>query len=207
MLRSAVSFPIYRGFTSGKMHSFCLEGGLRLSRSALGLRSGRSRPRIRRLLLITPRAPLVEPLEMRSSAVLALAMAAGAHATEMKLAVDSSGAYTVSVGGEAWFTSAATAYTSGHKTLSTADGSLKLQGSTKGTGSDASGKYASTTLTWDSGAFVTEFREYNSMIVFEQRFPQGVQGKGGYVCKVSSECAQDLVFSGGQRDSRSLRSL
>lgn len=156
------------------MHSFCLEGGL--SRSALGLRSGRSRPRIRRLLLITPRAPLVEPLEMRSSAVLALAMAAGAHATEMKLAVDSSGAYTVSVGGEAWFTSAATAYTSGHKTLSTADGSLKLQGSTKGTGSDASGKYASTTLTWDSGAFVTEFREYNSMIVFEQRFPQGVQG-------------------------------
>jgi hypothetical protein len=112
---------------------------------------------------------------LRTSCLL-LSLAAAARA-EMTLTVDSTtGAYTVAVGGATWFTSAATGYTSGGKMLSTADGSLKLQGATKGSGSDASGEYKGTTLTWDGGAFVTEFREYSDMIVFEQSFPKGVQG-------------------------------
>ena len=115
------------------------------------------------------------PTMLRTSCLL-LSLAAAARA-EMTLTVDSTtGAYTVAVGGATWFTSAATGYTSGGKMLSTADGSLKLQGATKGSGSDASGEYKGTTLTWDGGAFVTEFREYSDMIVFEQSFPKGVQG-------------------------------
>eukprot|EP01051_Picozoa_sp_SAG22_P023115 SAG22_NODE_5819_length_947_cov_1.515330_2_plen_120_part_00 len=52
----------------------------------------------------------------------------------------------VAVGSDTWFTSAATAYTSGNKTLSTADSSLKLASATTGTGADETGAYKSTTL-------------------------------------------------------------
>ena len=52
----------------------------------------------------------------------------------------------VAVGTTTWFTSAATAYTSGNKTYTTADGSLKLGSSTTGSGEDASGAFKSTTL-------------------------------------------------------------
>ena len=31
-------------------------------------------------------------------------------------------------------------------------------------------------MSWDSGAFITEFKVYPEMVVFEQRFPKGVKG-------------------------------
>ena len=96
----------------------------------------------------------------------------------LSLSVADDGSYEVAVGGSRWFRSAATFYTTGHRTKSTADGSLKLYSSTTGSGVDSTGLFKSTVLSWDEGAFVTTFREYDDsgVIVFEQSFPQGVQG-------------------------------
>ena len=92
------------------------------------------------------------------------------------LATTASGGYTISVDGAEWFTGAATSYTSNHKELSTADGSLKLASATTGSGGDADGAFDSTTWSWDDGKYVTEFRVYPTQIVFEQRFPLGAKG-------------------------------
>jgi len=60
--------------------------------------------------------------------------------------------------------------------LTTEDGSLKLESITRGTGIDASGAFELTTVAWHGGAFITSFRDYANMIVFEQSFPHGIQG-------------------------------
>ena len=70
----------------------------------------------------------------------------------------------------AGFKSGATEYTANHQTMSTADGSLKLSSSTTGTGSDVSGTFTSTTLSWDSGKFVTEFRACECEILISVLF-------------------------------------
>lgn len=89
----------------------------------------------------------------------------------ISLTVDSkSGKYSVSVDGTPWFTSTDYEYTSANKVLSTADGSLKLSSSTTGTGSDVSGTFTSTTLSWDSGKFVTEFRACECEILISVLF-------------------------------------
>ena len=79
---------------------------------------------------------------IRRSLVLAALAGSATKATNLKLVPGSSpGAYTVQVGGsstadddEIWFTSGATQFTSGNKTMSTADGSLKLVSHTTGSG-------------------------------------------------------------------------
>jgi hypothetical protein len=110
-------------------------------------------------------------------ALLATACCATTVHASIGLTVDSkTGKYAVSMSGTPWFTGLDYEYTSGGKVLSTADGSLKLDGATTGTGADAGGAYKATTLSWDGGKFVTEFRAYASMIVFSQSFPAGVQG-------------------------------
>ena len=97
--------------------------------------------------------------------LLALPVAA-ASAVDQKsgalgLTVDpKTGAYSVSVNGAPWFTGADYEFTANHKTAKSSDGSLKLDSATMGAGADASGGYKSTKLSWASGAFVTEFKEY-----------------------------------------------
>ena len=88
----------------------------------------------------------------------------------------SSGGYTVEVDGAPWFTGASTSFTKGGKRLDSADGSLRMQSSSTSSGSDVDGFYNSTIWSWDGGNFVTEFRLYATQIVFEQRFPRGVEG-------------------------------
>ena len=67
-------------------------------------------------------------------------------------------------------------------TASSASGTLKLNRTSHGTGTDALGSYDSTSLEWVSSSaspsrMVTSFRTYASdpsVIVFEQQFPDGV---------------------------------
>ena len=109
--------------------------------------------------------------------IVAMATIATAATAQLTVKVSSTGTYAVSVGSTAWFKSGATSYTTGGKLKSTADGSLKLDGApATGSGSDASGAFKSTTLSWDGGKYLTSFRQYAEMVVFEQAFPQGVSG-------------------------------
>lgn len=93
----------------------------------------------------------------------------------LELSVDE-GSYSVSIDGKVWFSGDQIWYMKNHTKLSTKDGSLKLDFYEKGSGSDATGAFESTRLTWDEGRFVTTFRKYADAIVFEQSFPLGVSG-------------------------------
>ncbi|CAK0821955.1 unnamed protein product [Prorocentrum cordatum] len=102
-------------------------------------------------------------------------------AGRIELEVDNTGKYSIAVitgqgQSQKWFESEATELTINHESLTTKDGSLKLEGITRGNGIDASGAYQLTTLTWRGGYFVTSFRDYSNMIVFEQSFPRGIKG-------------------------------
>jgi len=99
--------------------------------------------------------------------------------TGLDYSVDHNGSgvsYKMSINGEAWFTGDEIAYYNEWTKKSTKDGSLKLDTQTSGSGSDATGVFKSTTLTWDGGRFVTTFKQYADAIVFEQAFPMGAKG-------------------------------
>jgi hypothetical protein len=51
-----------------------------------------------------------------------------------------------------------------------------MDSSSTGTGADAVGKFASTTMSWDGGNYVTSVRQYGDAVIFEQTFPNGVSG-------------------------------
>jgi hypothetical protein len=91
------------------------------------------------------------------------------------------GNYTVSVGGSAWLESGATWMSAGGHTFSSADGSLRLKGTTTAVGADVGGAFNETSLMWvcsDVAAtpFVTAFRTYGAThVVFESRWPLGAE--------------------------------
>lgn len=96
------------------------------------------------------------------------------------------GEVSIAVDGVTWLSSNRTALTVGDRQLSSADGSLVLQSSSKASGTDGIGPFEATTWSWvptthrpavEAGSVVltTTVRTYSSdVVVFEQSFPYGV---------------------------------
>jgi hypothetical protein len=117
------------------------------------------------------------PIVRRKARWLLLAVLLGGVSSLPTLSVSvntTDGSYKVEVDGEVWLESAFTAFYADQKKLSTADNSLVL--------SAHSIEDSMTNLTWvpagkTSPRFVTSFiQSSSSTIIFEQFFPDGVQG-------------------------------
>eukprot|EP00937_MAST-01D_sp_MAST-1D-sp2_P002400 g2400.t1 len=119
---------------------------------------------------------------MSRSSTLALVgvLASLSAAQEFALSVQDDGLFSITHDGNAWLEGGAEYQAGG---LSKAAGSLVTTGApTKGSGTDALGAYASTTLSWSGTSsndviMETSFRTYASdagLIVFEQSFPSGL---------------------------------
>lgn len=88
------------------------------------------------------------------------------------------GGFGVRVGGSAapWLAGAPIRFHANGQWRSTADGTLKLLGSSESVGSDAMGEFNATVLSWRGGglAFETGFYQYASSCLFETHYPDGV---------------------------------
>jgi hypothetical protein len=142
-----------------------------------------------------------------SSSLLALALAAAAAASAsaapmpLSLSVDSAtGDYTVSVGGAVWLSSApgsGYAIRSDNKTLTTSNGGLTMGSVNPISGNGPYGQYTGYEVPFNNNLFVARFYLYqglgpkgdNSALVFEQSYPQGLQGTA---VAQNNAAAQDL---------------
>ena len=97
------------------------------------------------------------------------------YSNEIKLAVDSHGGYSLSVGSTAWLMSAPTFVTAGGKTYSTnasAANKLNLKGTKMSSGQDNIGNWTSTIFMYELGTTSLQVhmivRQYESFAIFEQ---------------------------------------
>jgi len=96
--------------------------------------------------------------------------------------VKDDGSFVISMGGETWFSGSDVFVRSRNTTYANdpSDGAATLTkgATTRTNGTDAYGAYAATSIAWTAGsaAFETSVRAYASTVIFEQRFPDGLNG-------------------------------
>ena len=115
----------------------------------------------------------------------------------LDVAVDKAGAFTLKYGGETWFTGSEVFLRSESKLYSTRDGSLERVSSATSTGADGYGAFRATAVEWRAGGGATlrtTVRAYDSMVIFEQRLPDGANGTA-----CSGDGAADGLVTGWPR--------
>ena len=90
------------------------------------------------------------------------------------LVTDNKGGYQIQINGQTWLSNAPSFVTSGGKTYSADDGSLKLASVTKETGEDVLGKWTAQVLLYQPGTLPNKvkfsFKQYSdiSAVIFSQ---------------------------------------